>query len=243
MRNRVNIGSIRASRGRTDERPSRLEDAEEAILRSRRPIREHVTDVLADLVTSHALEEGEIVSVAEMARRLNVSATPVREALVSLEQHGLVVAEAGRGFRMRGRSEKEFLDIYHAIAGLECLAIDSSPAFSPAFLRGLRDRNERFKAAHSREDRIEQDLLWHEILDSACHNHVIVDLLAHLRLHCRRYEYTYMASADRAAISADLHERIIDALERRDRDEAKRLVTENWLGNIEACLNALRDSL
>src|SRR5699024_3648519 len=52
---------------------------------------------------------GERVSIDGLARRLNVSPTPVREALVGLERTGLVVREALRGYRVSPPLDREQL--------------------------------------------------------------------------------------------------------------------------------------
>lgn len=58
------------------------------------------------------------VAEAELAQRLNVSRTPIREALTRLEGDGLVHSQ-GRGVRVRVLSRRELVDVLDARAGLE----------------------------------------------------------------------------------------------------------------------------
>jgi DNA-binding GntR family transcriptional regulator len=65
-----------------------------------------------------ALRPGERIVEQQLAERLNVSRTPVREALLKLERENLV-ARIGRGMAVRRYSSDEVRDIYNLRAHLE----------------------------------------------------------------------------------------------------------------------------
>ena len=67
---------------------------------------------LRELILSGALEPGERVSELPLVERLGVSRTPLRAALVRLEQEGLLEAIPTGGFAVRGFDER---DLYTAI--------------------------------------------------------------------------------------------------------------------------------
>ena len=79
-------------------------------------------DELRDLVLSGALDTMDRVTEADLASRLGVSRTPVREALQRLESEGLVRAQ-GRGVRVRVLLTDELFDVFTARAGLEGWAV------------------------------------------------------------------------------------------------------------------------
>jgi DNA-binding GntR family transcriptional regulator len=56
-----------------------------------------VQDTLRDAIFGGALRAGEALSVPELARRLNVSRSPVREAVLGLVAQGLAVEQPRRG--------------------------------------------------------------------------------------------------------------------------------------------------
>lgn len=66
----------------------------------RRGLRDLVYEHILEILLTGEISPGERVSIDGLARRLNVSPTPVREALVDLERTGLVVREALRGYRV-----------------------------------------------------------------------------------------------------------------------------------------------
>lgn len=59
------------------------------------------------------------LKAADLAHKLRMSRTPVREALVRLEQDGLVLRVDGGGFQVRPLSLKEIVDVYRVREALE----------------------------------------------------------------------------------------------------------------------------
>ncbi|GAA1856702.1 GntR family transcriptional regulator [Brevibacterium marinum] len=81
---------------------------------TRRGLRDLVYEHILEILLTGEISPGERVSIDGLARQLNVSPTPVREALVDLERTGLVVREARRGYRVsppldRGQLQELFI--------------------------------------------------------------------------------------------------------------------------------------
>ncbi|MGO4492762.1 GntR family transcriptional regulator, partial [Arthrobacter sp. 2YAF22_2] len=66
---------------------------------SRQVLADHVYEALLIALMDGRLEAGTPVSIDGMARELDVSPTPVREALARLESTGMVLRTALRGYR------------------------------------------------------------------------------------------------------------------------------------------------
>jgi DNA-binding GntR family transcriptional regulator len=107
---------------------------------------------LRELIVSGALDAGARVSEAELAARLSVSRTPIREALACLDGDGLVDA-AGRGVRVRTLSGDELIAVYRVRSALEALAAETAAAsqaagrIAPAALTELDELAEQTDAA------------------------------------------------------------------------------------------------
>src|SRR5918998_2414136 len=82
---------------------------------------------LRDLLVEGKLRPGERVSELQMVERLGVSRTPVRSALVRLEEEGLLEAIPSGGFAVRAFSEREVFDAIELRGTLEGLAARLSP--------------------------------------------------------------------------------------------------------------------
>jgi DNA-binding GntR family transcriptional regulator len=87
------------------------------------------------------------LTAQEIAERLNVSRTPVREALGRLEQEGLVARTEGWGYTVRSVTIKETMDLYKVREALEVEAIkEALPNVDERLilaLTGFLDRAER----------------------------------------------------------------------------------------------------
>lgn len=87
---------------------------------------EAVTLALRDMILNGEFEAGERIQEMTIAKRLEVSRTPVRLALGVLQNEGLVVGEPNRGFSVRAFTTDEILsafDVRGVLEGLACRLI------------------------------------------------------------------------------------------------------------------------
>jgi DNA-binding GntR family transcriptional regulator len=75
-----------------------------------RPVREQVYEALKGAITSGRFSIGETLPERELAASLGVSRTPLREALIILQQEGLVAIRPYRGVEVVGVSRRQYLD-------------------------------------------------------------------------------------------------------------------------------------
>lgn len=81
-----------------------------------------VTEILREMITTGELAPGTELRQRELARQFNVSPTPVREALRTLESEGLVGTELHRGARVAELNIEQQEENYLILAELESLA-------------------------------------------------------------------------------------------------------------------------
>ena len=93
------------------------------------------------------IEAGEVVSVRVLAARLGVSATPVREAVLSLAKDGLLVPIRNKGFRVPVLSDQDLLEILGVRLMLEVPALVQLAAGCPSTGRRTSSRSPRRSAA------------------------------------------------------------------------------------------------
>ena len=74
-------------------------------------LRDRIAQSLAAAINTGELAPGTLVSVPTLASRFEVSATPVREAMLDLEQRGLVTSVRNKGFRVTQMSEKDLREV------------------------------------------------------------------------------------------------------------------------------------
>ena len=84
-----------------------------------RLLRERVYEELRHDILSCELMPGAEIREAELAARFEVSKSPVRDALISLEREGLVITIPRQGYRVAPVSISDMLDMFHLRAALE----------------------------------------------------------------------------------------------------------------------------
>lgn len=83
---------------------------------------EIVQEAIRDAIVSRRLSPGDRVTEAALAKQLNVSKTPVREALLKLEYIGLIESDGGRGGRIIKPTRETIRAAYEVRMGLETQA-------------------------------------------------------------------------------------------------------------------------
>lgn len=234
-----------ASRGAFELQPGTL---------SRRGLREHVYDSVLDMLLRGEATPGTRLSIDTIARQLDVSPTPVREALVQLERTGLVTRQARKGYRVAPPlGSEQLLELFEAREMLEGTAIRLAAPSARDFLPELRQAQERHR--RSGEAVIEaldagvknvaltteyyaRDQEFHDIIISRSGNRYLLDISHSLGALVHRLRSTVHRGVTDVRDAIVEHEAIIEALATEDPDaaaEAMRLhvqkVRERALGD------------
>lgn len=88
-----------------------------------RSLREQVYDFLRDEMSKGGLQPGAYLDLNEIAKRLGVSRTPLREALLNLESQGFVTVLPRRGFQLNELTLDDIRSFYEIIGALEASAL------------------------------------------------------------------------------------------------------------------------
>lgn len=138
--------------------------------REGRSLAEQVISEVRRAVHTGVMVPGRLYSVYQVADRLNVSRSPVREALLRLEEAGLVQVERNRGFRIVLPHPREIVEIFGVRLALELPAVRRVCGAEPTELgESLRATVEEMAAAVDAGD---ETLFFH--LDQALHDHILV---------------------------------------------------------------------
>jgi len=176
-------------------------------------------------VLEHTLSPGDRMNIDALARDLDVSPTPVREALARLESEGLVRKRPLAGYTVSPLlTRAEFGDMFDMRLLLECAAARwAAERATPA-------QRAELVAEAGRAIPPSDDQTWHSAfttLDAHLHGLVaeaaasplladgIARLHAHLHLHRRYFPY------EQTAVTTREHQRIVAAIDRGDADEAE----------------------
>lgn len=140
---------------------------------------ELVTENLRERIIKGEIELGEQLSEARIAKNLEVSRTPVREAINRLEMEGLLVVEPQRGSFVFNLEPEELAKLCDARVCLETTAATSAMRTNPQVLHAaLSACVERMKAARDAGDDAEylfQDTLFHQCFFDCADNRFLND--------------------------------------------------------------------
>lgn len=190
-------------------------------------------DWLRSAIVSGELKPHDRLVETTLAELASVSRTPVREALQRLEVDGLVREGDGGGLEVCGFSLDELADLCAVRETLEGMATGlaavSRSNLELATLRGIILQEEALvddeNAVHIR---VELNHSFHETLWRASRNRYLADELARLRNLIERLQDTTLRQSDRIEEAIREHVAIVEALERRDANEAEDLARQHF---------------
>ena len=132
------------------------------------PLRDVVFNTLRQAILRGELKPGERLMEIQLANKLGVSRTPIREAIRKLELEGLVLMIPRKGAEVADISEKSLRDVLEVRRALEELAVRlTCEKITKAQIRELRESAEEFKKILRSSDITqiaEADVRFHDII-------------------------------------------------------------------------------
>ena len=166
-----------------------------------------------------------------LSEQLEISRTPVREALARLEQEGLVHIVPRRGVYIVRKTKSEILEVVTVWAALEStaarLVIKKATDSDISSLRTLFTTYEDEQVQAHIDEYSETNIEFHQAILKLSQCDLLCDLAENLFIHMRSIRARTIADQDRANRSIIDHMHIIEALESRDSDLAAKLVREH----------------
>ena len=181
-----------------------------------------------------------------LSEKLEISLTPVREALARLEQEGLVHIVPRRGVYIVRKTKAEILEMITVWAALESMAARLIIAkASDEDISSLRKMFSTFDdgqvQAHI-DEYSESNIEFHQAILKMSRCQLLTDIADNLFIHMRSIRARTISEEDRAKRSIIDHMHIIEALEGRDEDLAARRVRDHSMklaAHIEKHVNYL----
>ena len=200
------------------------------------PLRDVVFKTLRQAILKGELEPGERLMEIQLAERLGVSRTPIREAIRKLELEGLVLMIPRKGAEVAKISESNLRDVLEVRRSLEELAIDlACQRITAEELESLNKAEVDFKAAIGNGDAMQiaqTDEQFHEIIYNSTKNQKLVQILNNLREQMYRYRLEYVKDeANYKRLIAE-HRVIYEAIRNRDRQTGAEAI-KNHIDNQE----------
>ncbi len=204
--------------------------------RSHSRLAAEVYDRLVEALVQGTVNPGDRLIQDRLAEDLDVSRTPVRDALLRLKEEGVVEPSGRRGYVVRSLSEADVRDLYGArdaveghaaalVAGLgEDALVEVRAALTQATARKLRSSRDSFEA----------NRLFHRTVVEVTRNLYLLnffDAIWGRAISALAYHDFYVHSPHDEFVAE--HEALIDELAAGDSDRARRAMTEHIAWGLE----------
>ena len=199
---------------------------------SRPRLHDEVTARLRDLIVENQLRPGERVPELEIAARLGVSRTPIREALKVLAAEGLVEMQPLRGAIVRAFSAKDAQDMLRVIALLEEFAAREACSAPQARIDAVLALHAQMRVHFRRRERQPYFALnqrFHETVVALAGNEALSTTHATLAQRMRRIRYVGNSVPDNWGAAMAEHEAMAQALAARDADAMAQAMREHLM--------------
>ena len=210
------------------------------------PLRDVVFYTLRQAILKGEMEPGERLMEIQLAKKLGVSRTPIREAIRKLELEGLVIMIPRRGAEVAGITEKALRDVLEVRRSLEELAIELAVArMKEDDIKALEAARIEFREALTTNDMIriaQADEKFHDVIYAGTYNDKLVQLLNNLRDQIYRYRLEYIKDVGKRQLILIEHENILNAVKTRNLELGRRAMREH-IDNQEITISRKLNSL
>ena len=208
------------------------------------PLRDVVFNTLRQAILRGELEPGTRLMEMQLADKLGVSRTPIREAIRKLELEGLVLMVPRKGAEVAEITEKSLRDVLEVRRALEELAVElACERMTTEEIEELKEAEHAFEEALNCGDvtkYAEADVKFHDIIYRTTDNERLIQLLYTFREQMYRYRVEYLKREDSHDTLLEEHRCIIEMIERRDVQKAVEIVCCHIDNQVEAVADTLR---
>ena len=185
------------------------------------PLRDVVFNTLRQAILTGEMEPGERLMEIQLANKLGVSRTPIREAIRKLELEGLVIMIPRKGAEVAHITVKDMRDVLEVRSALEELAATlACKNVTPEHIEELIVSKDVVAIVNA-------DVAFHNIIYSMTDNQRLIQLVNSLSEQMYRYRLEYVKDARTHSILISEHNDIIRQLADKDVEKAKVIVRQH----------------
>lgn len=210
-----------------------------------KPLREVIFNTLRDAIIVGELRPGERLMEVQLAEKMGVSRTPVREAIRKLELEGLVAMLPRKGAHVAELSIKDMMDVLEVRASLDGLATAlSASRITDAELKDLKHIYMQFVSYVEKDNlqgSIKKDVEFHDIIYRSSRNDKLIQIANNLREQVHRFRVIYLKDYISPKEIVKEHEEIFDAISKRDSAAAQEFAQKHIKNQEETILKAIKN--
>ena len=201
-------------------------------------LKDQVYDYLRQEIRKRTLVPGEAINMDATSRKLGISKTPLRDALIQLEMEGFVTIAPRKGIYVNGLTLQEIREYYQVIGALESSALSVSfPRFKPAHIDKMKKLNQEMKASIEKSNFslfYRKNLDFHNIYVDLCGNQWLRQIVNNLKK--RLYDFVpqdkWVKEWEQSSVKE--HDRLVEGIEKGDLQAATSAIHDvHWSFEVQ----------
>ncbi|QEH68648.1 GntR family transcriptional regulator [Cellulosilyticum sp. ST5] len=194
-------------------------------------LREKVFKSIRESILEGKYKPGDALREATIAKELNVSRTPVREAIRQLELEGLVQSIPNKETVVTGVSQEDVQDIFMIRSRLEGMAAKlAAERITPEELEKLKEVLELTEFYVTKKDLVhigELDHRFHDMIYKATKSKILKQMLSDFHTYVQKTRMESLATPGRATCLLKEHTAIFKAIQNQDGEKAEELTNKH----------------
>jgi DNA-binding GntR family transcriptional regulator len=217
----------------------------EVISIPRASLHEQVAQRLRQMLVEGRIAPGAKLNERELAELLNVSRTPLREAIKMLAAEGLVELLPNRGAIALSLGEADVLNTFEVMAGLEGMAGElAAQRITPEELAEIQAMQFEMMAAYTRRDLSAYYTInarIHEAISAAAKNPVLATVYHQVNARLQALRFRSNQDGEKWQRAMKEHEKMIEALSARDGAAMRDVLQQHLRNKRDVVLEQLRE--
>ena len=208
------------------------------------PLRDIVFSTLRKAILKGELAPGERLMEKQLAEKMGVSRTPIREAIRKLELEGLVIMIPRKGAEVAKITEQDIKNVLEVRAALESLAVKlACQKMTDEDMQVLLSINDAFTEAArimDVETVIKKDVEFHDVIYHSTNNEKLVQMINNLREQIYRFRVEYIRQMSDFKTLVEEHEEIVKTIMEKNGVEAQEIAARHIENQEKAVISRIQ---
>ena len=209
------------------------------------PLRDVVFNTLREAILRGDLVAGERLMELQLASKLGVSRTPIREAIRMLEQEGLAITIPRKGAIVAGMTEKDMQDVLEIREALEELSVQvACDKITEEEIAELQKNMKNFEHSLKSGDlkkMAQADVEFHDVIYRATDNPKLISMLNNLREQMYRYRVEYLKNPQNHEQLLKEHEAIYKGIVEKDKSAVTEMIRKHISNQVAVVKHMIRE--
>lgn len=209
------------------------------------PLRDVVFNTLREAILRGDLVPGERLMELQLAAKLGVSRTPIREAIRMLEQEGLAITIPRKGAIVAGMTEKDMQDVLEIREALEELSVQvACDKITDEEIAELQKNMKNFEHSLKSGDlkkMAHADVEFHDVIYRATDNPKLINMLNNLREQMYRYRVEYLKNPQNHEQLLHEHEAIYKGIVEKDKSAVTEMIRKHISNQVAVVKHMIRE--